>query len=99
MLKDKDGNKLFRKVTVRIIFPEKIFPPKLITQRAGPHQGFGPSGIEDILMKIADHLEELYPFWDFRSEELTPVGRTARYVFVFAGYNAKAVTNPNKTQE
>lgn len=88
MLRDKEGNRLFRKVQVKVIFPDKIFPDKTVMQHAGPHQGFGPSGIDDILMKLADQLDTLYPFWEFRSIELKPEGRTARYVFTFAGYRA-----------
>ena len=94
MLQDKDGNRLFRKVIVKIIFPDEIFPPKIITQRAGPHQGFGPSGIDDILMKIADNLDEKFPWWDFKVVALAPEGRTAKYVLTFAGYRSTKI-NPN----
>jgi len=88
VLRDKDGNRLFRKVTVRVIFPEAIFPPKTFIQHAAARQGFGPEGIDAMLMSIADQLETLYPFWDFRAQELAPEGRTARYVLTFAGYRA-----------
>jgi hypothetical protein len=88
MLRDKTGNRLFRTVKVRIIFPDAIFLPKTFVQHAGPHQGFGPNGIDEILMGIADQLETLYPFWDFKVSELAPEGRTARYVLTFAGYRA-----------
>lgn len=97
MLKDKAGNRLFRKVWVKIIYPDAIFPPKIQTQHAGPKQGFGPEGIDDILMQIADKLEELFPYWEFQMTELAPQGRTARYVFTFAGYSAK-VMNQVKAQ-
>jgi len=98
MLRDKEGNRLFRKVTVKVIFPEAIFPPKTFVQHAGPRQGFGPDGIDDILMSVADKLEELYPFWEFKPLELTPEGRTARYVLTFAGYRATKprISGPEK---
>jgi hypothetical protein len=83
---DKAGNRLFKKVQVKVIFPDAIFPPKLFVQRAGPKQGFGPSGIDEMLMKIADELETLHPYWDFRVIELYPFGSMARYVMSFAGY-------------
>lgn len=86
MLKDSVGNRLFRKVTVRVTFPDAIFPPKTFVQHAGPKQGFGPEGIESILLSVADRLEELYPYWDFTVIELSPEGRAARYAFSFAGY-------------
>jgi hypothetical protein len=88
MLRDKEGNRLFRKVQVTAIFPDRIFLDKRFIQHAGPHQGFGPAGVHDILIRLVDHLETLYPFWEFRAVELTPEGRTARYVFTFAGYTA-----------
>jgi hypothetical protein len=88
MLCDKDGNKLFRKVLVKVVFPDAIFPDKSFIQHAGPKQGFGPTGIDDILMNIADQLDTLYPFWEFKATEMTPIGRTARFVFTFTGYRA-----------
>jgi hypothetical protein len=91
MLRDKTGNRLFRKVWIKVVYPDAIFPPKIQTQHAGPHQGFGPEGIDDILMQTADKLEELFPYWEFKMSELAPQGRTARYVFTFAGYSAKVM--------
>jgi len=88
MLRDKDGNRLFRKVTVRIVYPDSIFPTKTLIQHAGARQGFGPEGVDQILNGIADQLETLYPWWEFQVVELTPEHRTARYVFTFAGYRA-----------
>lgn len=88
MLRDLKGNRLFRKVEVRIVFPDEIFPVKKMTQHAGPHQGFGAEGIDDLLMRTVDQLDTLYPWWEFKMVELAPVGRTARYVFTFAGYRA-----------
>lgn len=88
MLRDNEGNRLFRKVIVRIVFPDAIFPPKNFVQHAGPHQGFNPNGIDEILMNIADRLDQLYPWWEFRVVELAPEGRTAKYVFTFAGYRS-----------
>lgn len=88
MLKDTSGNRLFKKVTVKVVFPDAIFPTKTFVQHAGPKQGFNPVGVVDILMQVATRLEELYPWWNFTSVELTPEGRTARFVFTFAGYNS-----------
>ena len=88
MLRDKAGNRLYRKVQVHIDFPDKIFPSKTMVQHAGPRQGFGPEGIDDILMKTADQLDTLYPWWEFTVVDLIPIGRTARFYFKFAGYKA-----------
>jgi hypothetical protein len=88
MLRDKDGNRLFRKITVKIIYPDAIFPERTYVQHAGAKQGFGPDGVDAMLMDIATKLDELYPWWDFKAIELTPIGRTTRYVFTFAGYRA-----------
>jgi hypothetical protein len=92
MLKDKDGNRLFRKVAVKVVFPDAIFPPKTFVQHAGPQQGFGPTGIDDILMRLAEQLDTLYPWWDFKVVELAPEGRTAKYVLTFAGYRQPPTT-------
>ena len=85
MLKDKAGNRLFRKVTIKIVYPDNLFPEKTYSHHAGPHQGFGPDGVDDLLMQTATRLDELYPWWEFRVVELTSVGRTARFVFTYAG--------------
>lgn len=89
MLKDKSGTKLYRKVEIKVVFPENIFPTKRFVSHAGPGQGFNPEGIVDIQMQVADRLEELYPWWEFRVVELKSNGRVARFVFTFAGYSKK----------
>ena len=90
MLHDAAGNRLYRKLEMRIVFPDRIFPDKQIVQHAEPHKGFGPEGIDAALMQVTDQLDTLYPWWDFRLVTLSPVGRTARFVFTFAGYRAGA---------
>ena len=98
MLRDKAGNRLFRRIEVKVIFPDKIFPVRTYVQKAGPHQGFGPEGVDAMLMDIADKLEELYPWWNFTVVELSPVGRTARFVFTFAGTREVSATDTTNTQ-
>jgi hypothetical protein len=88
MLRDKAGNKLWRKMKIKVIFPDNIFPPKIFIQHAGPRQGFGPDAVDEMLMKVADHLEVLYPFWEFKMQEMTPEHRTTMYLMTFAGYRA-----------
>jgi hypothetical protein len=73
---------------VKVVFPDSMFPDKSFVAHAGPKQGFGPDGTDEVLMNIADQLDALYPWWEFRSVELAPVGRTARYVFTYAGPRA-----------
>ena len=96
MLKDKEGNRLFRKVVVHVDFPDNIFPPKNFVQHAGPKQGFGPKAVENIVDGLADQLDTLYPYWNFRVVELKPDGRTAKYKFLFAGYVAIPETPQDK---
>lgn len=88
MLKDKNGERLFRTVEMKIIFPDGIFPPRVIKSHAGPRMGINSDGIAEMQMKIADELDQLYPWWEFRMIELKPEGRTAKYNFVVAGYRA-----------
>lgn len=99
MLRDTKGNRLFRKVWVKVVYPEAIFPPKIMTQHAGPHQGFGAEGIGDILIQTADKLESLFPYWEFKMTELAPQGRTARFVFTFDRYSDKAVEQVKENGE
>jgi hypothetical protein len=87
MRKDKAGNKLYRKMTVKVIFPDRIFPDRVYHQHAGPRQGFGPDGVDQMLEQIADQLDALYPWWQFRLTELRPEGNTIRFAFIFAGNN------------
>jgi hypothetical protein len=94
VLRDKTGNKLFRRVEVRIVFPEHVYPPANHVYRAGPRQGYGPENVDKILMDTTDKLDSLYPFWDFKLSELKPEGRTARYAFTFAGYRPQQGVDP-----
>ena len=103
-MKDKDGNRLYRKVVVKIVFPNETLPVKYLSQRADPRRGFGPAGIDDILHQVADQLDTLYPFWEFKPIEIASVNSTAKYVFTFAGYRSVAQTevqylDPKSIQE
>jgi hypothetical protein len=84
MRKDKAGNKLYKKMTVKVLFPDAIFPDKTYVQHAGPKQGFGPEGVDHMLESIADQLDTLYPWWEFQMKEMTPVGSTIRFCFTYA---------------
>lgn len=95
MLKDAKGNRLYRTVKVRVVFPDNIFPEKIFSQHAGPHQGFGPDNIDTILESIADDLDTKFPWWEFTYIELAPEGRTARFTFKFAGYRATKTDKPD----
>lgn len=89
MLTDKDGNRLFRRLDVKIVFPEGLLPfrDKTFVHHAPPHKGYGPDNIQQILEAVATDLESLYPWWDFTAVELKPVGRTARWLIRYAGPN------------
>lgn len=91
MRKDKDGNTLFRKMTIKVVFPDAIFQDQTFVQRAGPRQGFGPEGVDATLMSIADQLDTRYPWWEFAPVELRPIGSTIRFAFIFAGNNKNYV--------
>jgi hypothetical protein len=91
MRRDQEGNKLYRKIWVKIVYPEAIFPPKIMVSKAPPKRGFNEEGIDDILMQTADKLENLFPYWNFKMTEIAPLGGMARYVFTFSGYSAKVM--------
>lgn len=91
MLKSTHGDQLFRRVVVRVYYPkevQKVLPPQKVVHHAGPKKGFTLDSIDELLMKHADQLDQLYPFWEFKMIPLAPSGREARYVFDFVGYRA-----------
>jgi hypothetical protein len=90
MLRDTRGNRLFRIVDIKVYFPDKIFPTRHIRNHAPPHKGFNGDNIDEMLMSIADRLDVLYPWWEFRMVELKPRSREARYAFNWSGYRAGA---------
>ncbi len=94
MLRDSKGQRLYRRVEIRIFFPDKIFPVKKLHQHAEPHKGFSLDGIDDLLMQTTDQLDQLYPWWEFKMIELKPEGRTARFNFTVIGN--RAMTPPEE---
>jgi len=93
VLRDAAGNKLFRRVEIKILFPDGIMAPSKTVQKAEARKGFGPDSIDEMLMSVADQLDVKFPWWDFRLSELTPEHRTARYVFTCVGFK-KGYTPP-----
>jgi hypothetical protein len=89
MLRDKVGNRLYRRVEIKVVFPKDTgLKPNSMRQKAGPHQGFNSDGIDEMLMNVADRLDELYPWWEFKMVPVTAPSRTAKFVFAVAGYRA-----------
>ena|ERR1700678_2607929 len=87
MFRDKAGNRLFKRVEIEIHFPEKALPPKKIRQMAPAAKGFGPDGLDDLLMKVTDMLEDQFPWWEFKLVEMKPLARVAKYRFMGVGFN------------
>lgn len=93
MLTDKKGNRMFRKVDIRVVYPTSSdMKPEKIKHHAPPGKGFNEDGIHELLMVTADQLDTLYPWWEFRLVELSPEGRTARFVFTFDRYRSVKAT-------
>ena len=90
MLRDNNGNRLYRAVDIKVYFPEKIFPTRHMKQHAPPHKGFSAENIDEILMNVTDKLDTLYPWWEFKLVEIKPEGRVAYYVFNWVGYRPSA---------
>lgn len=89
MLRSKEGDRLYRRIEVRIFFPPNTIPNAHVEWKSGPKQGYGPEGIDDILMQVADKLDTLYPWWDFKMTPIAPSGRVARYNFSVIGFRAQ----------
>lgn len=94
MLQDSKGHRLYRRVEIKVVFPKNTLPPKTVVQRAPAGKGINEEGINEILLAMADQLENLYPWWEFEYIEVTAPTRTARFVFSFKGYSTK---NPQPT--
>jgi hypothetical protein len=91
MLRDAEGNRLYRRIEVKIAYPPDVFPKKTLIYRAqGARKAYGPEGIDGILMSVTDQLDQLYPWWEFEMVPLAPRGRVASYVFKVVG--TKAIT-------
>lgn len=96
MLQDSKGNRLYRRLEIKVVYPESILDPETHVQKAPAHKGFSDENIHDALMSVADRLDALYPFWEFEPIELSSHGRVARFVFSFKGYRAASPQdNPN----
>jgi hypothetical protein len=99
MLKDTKGNRLYRSVSIKIIFPDKIFPDRKLLQHAPPSRGFNDDSLDEIIGKVVDQLDTLYPFWEFKLLPLAHTPRQAKYVIAFAGYRADVIERMKKEQE
>lgn len=87
MLRDRDGNRLFKRVEVTIHLNKDVFPKpqRRVFSPKEPRQAYSEEGIYQILNEITDWLDVTYPFWNFELVPLRPEGRTARYVVNYAG--------------
>lgn len=86
MLRDKNGNRLVRRVDIKIYYPDGILPMQRIVQKSAAKQGFSPDGIDEILMSVTDMLDTRFPFWEFKFTELASRSRVAEFVFTQCGY-------------
>lgn len=90
-MRDKQGRKLYRHLTVKIELPG--LPVKTRKFTPPPHQGFHEDGIDNILESIADDLDRVYPFLDYK---LVPLGANS-FRFVHVGY--RVPSNPPVSQD
>lgn len=88
MLRSKNGDRLVRRIEVKIFFPKNTIATQHPVWKSGPKQGFSPDGIDDILMQVADRLDQLYPWWDFKMVPVASSSRTAQYNFSVVGFRA-----------
>lgn len=96
-MKDKAGQRCFRKVQITTVFPKDTLPDKSTVQVAPPNKAFNEEGIEQMLITIAARLEAACPQWDFNIIELSPLGQTARYVFRYSGIKMVPSSVPIQT--
>lgn len=99
MLQDSKGNRLYRRLEIKIVYPDSILDPETTVQKAPAGKGFSDENINSALMSIADRLDSLYPFWEFEPIELASHGRLAKFVFAFKGYRAAQTPSDNPTEQ
>ena len=97
MLHDKAGNRLVRRVNIKIHYPDGILPVQKMVQKAEAKKGFSADAIDEILMSVTDMLDTRFPFWEFTMKELKGRARVAEYVFTQIGY--KVVVPPAETPQ
>ena len=95
MLQDKAGNRLVRRVNIKIHYPDGILPVQKIVQKAEAKKGFSADAIDEILMSVTDMLDTRFPFWEFKMQELASRPRVAEYVFTQIGYRAVVQPSPD----
>lgn len=61
MLRDAKGNRLVRRVDIKIHYPDGILPVQKIVQRAEAKKGFSNDAIDEILMSVTDMLDARFP--------------------------------------
>ena len=93
MLHDKAGNRLVRRVNIKIHYPDGILPVQKMVQKAETKKGFSADAIDEILMSVTDMLDTRFPFWEFTMKELKGRARVAEYVFTQIGY--RTVVQPS----
>jgi hypothetical protein len=79
-MRNKLGEVLLKRITVRII-PSEECEPERIVQRAPANKGFTADGIEQILEAAEKYAEKRYPNADFRLVEIGP----GAFNFIYAG--------------
>jgi hypothetical protein len=85
-MRGKDGH-IHRRVKIRVILPEGTgIKPLRFEVKAGPHRGFGDTGIDEVLEHAAQQIEKRFPLWEFR---LVPIAENA-FNFIYAGLREQA---------
>lgn len=97
MAKDRQGNRLVRRIEIRIVFPEGTIPEKKTVQVAPDNKAFSEDGIERMLKTIGERLERACPHWEFRLFELSAMGSTAGFVFRYAATREIPSSDPTQT--
>lgn len=83
-MRGKDGH-IHRRVKIRLVLPEGQKPIRFEV-KAGPHRGFGDTGIDEVLENAAQQIEKRFPLWNFR---LVPIADNA-FNFIYAGLRDQA---------
>jgi hypothetical protein len=65
-MRSAKGEKLFKRIEIKIFFEGKILRKVF---RSQPRQGFTSDGIQQVLEKVSDDLEEKFPGVEFRLVE------------------------------
>lgn len=84
-MKDARGNKLYRNVDIKIVYPDGR--KEKLPIRVTPRSAFSAETFETMIEDIIERLDNQFPYWDFRLVSRGPAAAT----FVYDGLRQERI--------